>query len=392
VRTLKNLNLPKDVKKTANLLVGVSFGPDSMALLHRLMQESFKDLHVAHVHHGLRKESDEEMRRLEEFCKKHALSFYSKRLNTDPEGNNLEDRMRQERMRFFKEIYDEIGAEALVLGHQANEQVETGLKRLFEGAHFSSLKGMEECRELFGMRILRPQLKDWKKDLLAYLERFGIPYAIDASNLSSSYLRGRMRSEMVPFIETKFGKGCEENISFFMDKMGEWEKYLDQKIFSALEQRIEGPFGVFFPLEILEKLEPLELDHLLHKSEVKNRCTRERIAMHLVKKEFGKTITENILMCHLEKVGLFLLKKPIVFTETMPQKGDKRGWLPFWKGEIGYFPAPNGQKWILLESDKTKRKEKIFKRFSKQKIPVFLRKKLYVLEDEGKVIYEFLSL
>lgn len=372
--------------------MGVSFGPDSMAVLHRLMQEAFKDLHVAHVHHGLRKESDEEMLRLEEFCKIHALCFYSKRLDLNPGGNNLEDRMRQERMRFFKEIYDKIGAEALVLGHQANEQVETGLKRIFEGAHFSSLKGMEECRELFGMRILRPQLKDWKKNLVAYLEHFEIPFAIDLSNLSSSFLRGRMRSEMVPILRKQFGKDIEENISFFMEKMGEWEKYLDQKIFSTLEKRVEGPFGVFFPLEILEKLEPLELDHLLYKSEVKNRSTRERIAMHLLKKEFGKTVTENILVCHLEKVGLFLLKKPIVFSETMPQKGDKRGWLPFWKGEIGYFPATSGQKWILLEAHKTKRKEKILKRFSEQKIPVFLRKNLYVLEDEGKVIYEFLSL
>ncbi|MFZ4773208.1 MAG: tRNA lysidine(34) synthetase TilS [Chlamydiia bacterium] len=335
MRTFDDLLCSFSLDLSAPIIVGVSYGPDSMALLHRIWSKGFKNIHVAHVHHGLRLESDQEERELCLFCQKLQVPCHVERLSIDISIKNLEDRLRDERHRFFKKIYEEIGAVALFLGHQADEQVETGLKRFFEGASHVAMGGMHPSKELFGMRVCRPQLYESKAVLLNYLATHQVPFAIDASNTSEDFLRGKMRVQMVPFLKGAFGKEFEENVLRHMEQMSAFTHYLDQKIGPALESVMRGCYGMVLPKAGIAGLEEVELDHLLIRIGVTRWHTRKRILAHWTKQECAKNVKDSAIHCFVEKKGIFFLT---------------------------------------------------------YKTSTILRKNRYVIEDQGKVIYEFLTL
>ena len=137
------------------LLVGFSGGPDSLALLHLLMEcrRFFAlELHVAHVDHGWREASGREAEGLQRAVGSWGLKFYVRRLEGIPA---TEVAARESRLRFFGELYKELGCQAVVLGHQGDDQVETVLKRILEGATLPALggiKGVAEVQNLLRQR------------------------------------------------------------------------------------------------------------------------------------------------------------------------------------------------------------------------------------------------
>ncbi|MBP9841745.1 MAG: tRNA lysidine(34) synthetase TilS [Simkaniaceae bacterium] len=190
--------------KGGPVLLAYSGGGDSTALFHLVLKyrEIYPlDLHVAHVDHGWREESEREALLLKDAC---PVPFYLHRLKVDPMEKNLEDRCRNLRLAFFYEIYQMLGAEALLMAHHANDQAETVLKRIFEGG---SLHGILPDRDIEGMRVLRPLLGVQKKELIAYLEKEGISYFTDPTNEDERFLRGKMRKSIIPLLEEHFGKG-----------------------------------------------------------------------------------------------------------------------------------------------------------------------------------------
>lgn len=373
------------------IVVGVSFGPDSMALLDRLITIGFKKVFVAHIHHGLRKASDDEEKCLRQFCLEKNIPIYVHHLEPIKDYSNLEDQLRGARYTFFQQIYHSVKAQALFLGHHANEQVEVGLKRIFEGASLASLSGMRTKTFLNEMWVYRPQLFEQKDFLIGYLEKKKIPSAIDPTNFDGPCLRAKMRSKMIPFLEEIFEKKIQGNVLRFMGEMRELELYLGKKVEGAMNSSIGGPYGNFFPKEALDPLENFELDFLLTKAGIRLHETKNRIIGHLRKNDFGKKVIDTSTLAFIEKKGLFILKqelKPNVLFFEQPRKG----WLSFWKGESGYFNPEKKGDWIPVSKLNATCRKKIFKRYSEQKIPIFLRNFVYVLEHQGKVIYEFLTL
>lgn len=391
MQTFEDLIFDSNLDFFEPILVGVSFGPDSMALLDRLIAIGFKKVFVAHIHHGLREASDEEENRLRLFCHENNIPLYVHHLEPLKDYNNLEDRLRNARYTFFQKIYQSIKAQALFLGHHANEQVEVGLKRIFEGASLPSLSGMRPKTYLHEMWVCRPQLYDQKDFLIDYLEKKKIPYAIDPTNFDGPYLRAKMRSKMIPFLEETFEKKIQGNVLRFMEEMKELELYLCKKVENAMKSSISGPYGNFYPKDTLDPLENFELGFLLTKAGIRLHETRNRIINHLKKNDFGKKVMDQNTLAFIEKNGLFILKQELKPNSVFFDQ-PKKGWLSFWKGESGYFNPGNKGGWVPISQLNTTCRKKIFKRYSEQKIPIFLRNFVYVLEHQGKVIYEFLTL
>ena len=123
------------------LLLALSGGPDSQALFHLLVEFRYP-FRVAHVDHAWRPESAKEAKALEELCRQHKIPFHLKTLNPDEMQGNLEDACRQERLSYFQELSTQWNCQAVVLGHHADDQAETVLKRLFEGASLEKLAGI----------------------------------------------------------------------------------------------------------------------------------------------------------------------------------------------------------------------------------------------------------
>lgn len=199
------------------LLLAFSGGPDSRALLELILEckKIFpREVHLAHIDHGWRKESAAEAQSLKDLCHSYGLIWHQLTLSKeDFSGGNEEDLARQYRYHFFEKVYKEIHAEALFIAHQKEDLAETVLKRIFEGAALYNLGGMRPDSMYRGMRVLRPLLCFPKQDLLDWLHERGVNnYVIDSTNLSQNYLRGRMRVDMFPYLEKVFGKNIVSNL------------------------------------------------------------------------------------------------------------------------------------------------------------------------------------
>jgi tRNA(Ile)-lysidine synthase len=226
------------------LLIGYSGGPDSKALLYLLLEcrrfFSF-ELHVAHVDHGWRIESSTEAQLILDEVERLGLVFHLKSLSLkDFSLGNSEEQGREYRLDFFSQIYIEIGAQALLLGHQADDQAETVLKRVFEGASFFSLGGLATDAIVWGMRIWRPLLIVEKKEIIQWLLKRNLNYLSDSTNCDKRFLRGKMREEMIPYLTAAFGKQIAANLCRLGEESKEVKEYfhkLNRPILAGLEKQ-----------------------------------------------------------------------------------------------------------------------------------------------------------
>ncbi|MDX8431464.1 MAG: tRNA lysidine(34) synthetase TilS [Candidatus Algichlamydia australiensis] len=196
--------LRKQWNQKSPLLLGFSGGPDSMALLHMLLKVKIP-LHLAHVDHGMREEGEKEAQLLAGYADKLGLPFHLRTLR-GISGRNLEERFRDERRKFFIELTEKFSFQALLLGHHADDQAEVVLKRILEGARLYNLGGMAPVSKQEKLTIWRPLLGMRKEVLIKFLHYKGVHAFEDRTNSNLHYLRARMRAEIFPYLEKKFGK------------------------------------------------------------------------------------------------------------------------------------------------------------------------------------------
>jgi len=187
------------------VLLGISGGPDSTALLHTMHQLSKEmDIWIAavHVNHGLRK--DESIRDAE-FAGSQAqglgIPFESVTL-TSLEGSqgSVQQRARKLRYFHFRRVAASCGARRIALGHHADDCIEWALMNLLQGSGLSGLRGIPPVRR----DLIRPLIRIRKSEILDYLRKRSITYVEDISNSSLSYLRNRIRHTLIPFLEEQF--------------------------------------------------------------------------------------------------------------------------------------------------------------------------------------------
>ena len=184
------------------LLVGFSGGADSTALMCLLLRERGpQGLIAAHVNHGLRgaaADADETFVRA--FCEEHGVILFVSRLI--PPEKPSENWAREARWAFFRQTMADCAADALVLAHQRDDQAETLLMRLMRGSGLRGLGGMAADAVKDGVRVIRPLLSvAGHRELCAYLEELGQDWREDATNAEETFLRNRVRGELLPLME-----------------------------------------------------------------------------------------------------------------------------------------------------------------------------------------------
>ena len=186
------------LERGERVLVAVSGGPDSMALLDALakLRSKLGFEIVAHgVDHGLRPEAAAELELAAELARRHDIDFDVTRLSLAA-GGNLQARARTARYQALRSAAARAGAARIATAHQADDRAETVLLRLLRGAGPRGL-GVLPARD--GDRI-RPLLRARRADVLAHLQRHGVPFATDPSNESRRFLRVRVRHELMPLL------------------------------------------------------------------------------------------------------------------------------------------------------------------------------------------------
>lgn len=230
------------LRRRDSLLVALSAGPDSMALLRLLVflrSLLQMELSAAYVEHGLRpQESPQEWALVQEVCEELQVNCY--RIEVDARGEavryklSLEHAARNLRYQSLEKLQQELSADWLALAHTADDQVEEVLLRLMRGGSRKALAGM---RMVSGSRI-RPLLQVPKKDLLSYLEERNYPYCHDSSNDDCSFLRNRIRHQLLPLLEQEYDPGIRQALLKSADNFAVDEALLEELQEQAWQEHI----------------------------------------------------------------------------------------------------------------------------------------------------------
>ncbi|MBI4562673.1 MAG: tRNA lysidine(34) synthetase TilS, partial [Candidatus Rokubacteria bacterium] len=186
------------------VLVGVSGGADSVALLRCLLTLAPTlglHLHVVHVNHGLRADADADQAFVEELARQWGVPVSVERV-TVPAGRSQspEAEARAARYAAFKRTAERTGASRVALGHTADDQAETVLMRLLQGAGPRGLAGIPPVRGPY----IRPLLEVRRHQIEAELRRLGLPWREDPTNRDPKFLRNRIRHDLLPFLAVSF--------------------------------------------------------------------------------------------------------------------------------------------------------------------------------------------
>ncbi len=201
-------------KPARGIVIAVSGGPDSTALLHALIAarpDPAIPLVIAHLNHMLRgDESDADERFVRDLHA--ALSFSARRLElrceridiarqAESEGANRESIARRERYAWLGRVAQETGADWVATGHTADDQAETVLHRLLRGTGLQGLRGIAARRALTdGVELVRPMFRVRRAEVLAFLDQRGLPFRQDSSNFDLALTRNRIRHELLPLL------------------------------------------------------------------------------------------------------------------------------------------------------------------------------------------------
>jgi tRNA(Ile)-lysidine synthase len=183
----------------STVLVAVSGGPDSMALLHVLAGLRSKlafGLFAHGIDHGLRAAGASELDCAESFAHTLDVPFGRTNLRVSP-GGNLQARARTARWAALNEAAAAVGADRIATGHNADDRAETLIMRLLRGTGARGLAVLPACQ---GDRI-RPMVHARRADIESHVSRHRIPFCVDPSNADPRFLRARVRHEVLPALE-----------------------------------------------------------------------------------------------------------------------------------------------------------------------------------------------
>ncbi len=200
------------LSKETPVLLALSGGADSRALLHLLVQLSKRDgfsLTVAHVNHCIR---GEEAERDADFCRRlvaeYGLSLSELRADVPAlaaaHGRSLEEEAREVRYAFFAELMEENNIPLLATAHHADDNLETVLFRLSRGSTLKGACGILPCRPFGKGFVVRPLLNATAEEIRAYCSAYGLEYVTDSTNEQLCCARNRIRMEVIPVLEQLF--------------------------------------------------------------------------------------------------------------------------------------------------------------------------------------------
>lgn len=228
------------------VVVGVSGGPDSVALLHILLQLQEPlgfQVHAAHLHHGLRSEADQDQDLVEAICRDWQVPYFLHRVDVAgiarTKKMSVEEAGREARYSYLEDLRRQLGGHKVATAHHRGDQAETVLLHLIQGTGARGLQGILPRRD----RIIRPLLDVTRTEIMEYLQTYALPYRIDCSNFDNNYLRNRIRWELLPFLEENFNPAMVDTLCRLAAVMREENYYWDEQVRKAIDEVVTGGEG-----------------------------------------------------------------------------------------------------------------------------------------------------
>ncbi len=242
--------LKKLLKPNDTIVVACSGGPDSMVLCDLLLKQDL-NLHLilAHVNHGLRKQSEEEAAFVKNYAKEHNCQYAYLKIEEYAEGN-FHDVAHNLRYQFFEETLQKYQANYLMTAHHGDDLMETILMRLARGSSLRGYSGIKLISQKTNYQLIRPLLFITKDNILKYLTKNNLKYYLDESNTKPIYTRNRYRQNILPFLK-------EENPNIhlkyleFSQELEETENYVDKEVINVMNECYE--MGILDLKKLLKK-------------------------------------------------------------------------------------------------------------------------------------------
>ena len=222
----------------SRVVVGLSGGSDSVCLAHILDKLGYEVV-AAHCNFHLR---GEESMRDEQFvvslCQQMGWNLHQEDFDTAvyarQKGISIEMAAREYRYDWFKRLKEEVGAEAIAVGHHQDDNVETLLLNLTRGTGIKGLCGMQPKNG----DVVRPLLCLTRKDILIYLEDVHQTYVTDHTNLEDDFARNKVRLDVLPLLET-INQGAMKNLASTQENLTEVMKVYQQAMQDAITNCVE---------------------------------------------------------------------------------------------------------------------------------------------------------
>ena len=208
-------------QKTDKIALGLSGGVDSIVLFHLLVtkyKESYEELVVFHINHGLREPSYEEAEFVENFVKNYNVKFYKKELNMNElaRDSHTSEEMLARKLRYeaFEEMSSLEGGVKLITAHHKNDQVENILMRLLSGRSMDYNLMIEEQTTIGELEVYRPLLSVLKAELEQYADENNLKYYVDSTNFDTDYTRNNIRHNIIPLLKDVNAASFDNLINF----------------------------------------------------------------------------------------------------------------------------------------------------------------------------------
>ena len=231
------------IQKNDRLVLALSGGPDSVALLLLLLKLKNKyALHIctAHLNHNLssaRSSGHENFS--EKLARRLGVPFYKKSVHVKMlarrRQQSLEEAGRAERYRFFSAVAKKTRSNKIATAHTLDDQAETVFMRVARGSGLRGLCGIPVKRQEGDFQVIRPLIGVSKKDILQFLKKAGQPFYQDPSNFKDVYTRNRVRNNLIPWVEKNLNPQIKQSLSDLGEICTETQELLDDISIKALK-------------------------------------------------------------------------------------------------------------------------------------------------------------
>lgn len=271
------------IRRGERVLVAVSGGPDSVALLHlllRLRGELSLELCVFHMDHGLRADAADDAAFVCSLAKEWGVPAVVAREDVAAmrrRGESTQEAARRVRYTAMRRAAREVGATRIALGHHADDQAETVLMRFLRGAGATGLGGMRRRQGPF----VRPLLDISRADVEEYCRAFGLMTRQDPTNLQLGYLRNRLRLELLPLLEAEYNPNIRLTLNRTAALLQDDDDLLDYLAHRAFRRLQRGADGESVALPVAELAR-------------QPRALRRRIVRHAWRSVAGRAVVRDL--------------------------------------------------------------------------------------------------
>jgi tRNA(Ile)-lysidine synthase len=229
------------LKPRDSVLIGVSGGPDSVALFHLLLTFSPRfslRLGVAHLNHCLRQnDSDKDAEFVASLAGRFDVPCYVHKTNVRKyqieNKLSLEEAARRVRHSFLNEVAEKNRFNKIALGHHFDDNAELVLMNLFRGSGPLGISGIPPVRD---GKIIRPLLQSNRSEIIAYLDQNGLKYISDISNRDTSFLRNRIRHDLLPLLKTFYNPKISQSLNRLASIIRSEEEWIEDVIHPLFEK------------------------------------------------------------------------------------------------------------------------------------------------------------